>query len=218
MLSVFSAFRRQARSSSDKDKPEGGYTLVELMVVSGIFLTVLSALLTTLEVASRQERRTAAIADNQQTVLNALQALTREIRAANPIRAGATSEEMRTAITVSTGSASDGDQKTFRFKVDSNGALVQEQVGTGVQRVLVPKLLNSPAQPVFSYFDDTGAELTTTGAAAVLPDVIVNCTTRVQIHIISEAPTKVGAPPPYEAVTSVEIRNKLPGGTGCQLP
>ncbi len=208
--------RRQAHSSSEGR--EGGYTLVELMVVSGIFLTVLSALLTTLEVASRQERRTAAIADNQLTVLNALQTLTREIRAANPLEAGATSDEMRTSITLSTGSAADGDRKTYTFRVDANGSLVQEEADTGVQRVLVPKLLNSPSQPLFSYYDETGAELTTTGTNAVLPDVIVDCATRVQIHIISAPPTTVGSPPPYEAITSVEIRNKLPGGTGCQQP
>jgi type II secretory pathway pseudopilin PulG len=219
---VLSYLRRHHRFEYGGDDRSGGYTLVELMVTTGIFLMVMSALLTTLEVASRQERRTSAIVDNQFIVMNALQVLTREIRAANPIETASvtSSDEMRTSIEVSTGSVADGDRKTWRFAVDATtGSLIQEDVSSGSAagaRVLVPRMLNSPNQPVFRYFDAVEQELTTTGFGAVSPADIANCATKVVIHIISAPPTTVGGPPPYEAVSSTELRNRLPGGAGCQ--
>ncbi len=201
-----------------RDRSEGGYTLTELMVTTAIFMTVMSALLTTLEVATRQERRTSAIVDNQFTVLNALQTMSREIRAANPIDSAffASSDEMRWAIAVTTYGESDTDVNRWYFYADADGSLVQEDLDdASFRRVLVPRLINTASQPLFRYYDDLNQELTTTGSGAVEPSVIEQCATRVVIHVISEADTRVGAPPPYEAMTSVDIRNRLPGGTGC---
>lgn len=195
-----------------------GFTLTEVLVVAGISVVVLSVLLTTLEVAVRQERRTTAIVDNQFYTMNAFQAMTREIRGANPLEVAgvASSEEMRRAITVSTGSASGGDRATWRFRVDGTGRLVQERF-QGTTVVLVRPLLhrvgNSPTQPIFRYFDEDRQELTTTGSGAVAPSVIANCTVRVVIHVVSISEFR-GAPP-YEATTDAQVRNKLPGGTGC---
>jgi len=209
----FMAMLRKAREREDS-----GFTLVEVLVVSGIFLMVLSLLLTTLEIAVRQERRTTAIVDNQFRVMNALQSMTREIRGANPIETAgvATSEDMRFALTVSNGSVSAGDRATWRFLVDGQGRLLQQKIEGGAvafERLLVRQILNTQNQPLFRYFDEDHEELTTTGADQVLPSVIAQCTVRVVIDVISASDLQ-GAPP-YRATTDVQVRNKLPGGTGC---
>lgn len=206
------------RHSHSEDREDHGFTLSEVLVVAGIFLTVLSVLLTTLEVALRQERRTAAVVDNNLQVTTALAAMTREIRAANPIdTTGITSsDQMRFSLTVSVGTDQAGDSATWRFSVDGQQRLVQERVVSGAvedQRILIRQLANGPDQPLFRYFDDSGAELTTTGAAAVSPSTVAQCTVRVLIHILS-VPEVRGAPI-HEATTDVQVRNKLPGGTGC---
>lgn len=219
MGSEVMGFSSAMRGYLHRDDREGhGFTVTEVLVVAGIFLTVLSVLLTTLEVALRQERRTAAIVDNNLQVTSAIAAMTREIRAANPIETtGITSsDQMRFSLTVSVGTEEAGDSATWRFSVDGQRRLLQERLVNGAvedQRVLIRELANRPDQPLFRYFDDSGAELTTTGAAAVSPSTVAQCAVRVLIHILS-VPEVRGAPI-HEATTDVQVRNKLPGGTGC---
>jgi len=212
--------QRILRSPRYEPRDDSGFTLTELLVVTAVFMIVVSALLTTLEVAQRQQRRTESIVDNQLQVTNAMQVMTREIRAANPIDVTNITDSsiMKTSITVKTGSQSSNSVKTWRFYLNSNRQLIAQTVLGGSSQgtygiVLLKNVVNAPKQPLFRYFDEFQAELT---PGVVSASTISSCATKVVIDVVSR-PEFIGAPD-YEGVTEVELRNKLPGGTGCQRP
>lgn len=202
---------------------------MEVVITTSILMIVMTAILSTLEVATRQERRTSAVVDNQNNVMNAFNRITRELRGANPIVWDTVidSSEFENSITIWVGSVDQGDRKQWRFGIDpATSELLAECLtncvpqGSGLadaptREVLVPRMVNTATEPLFRYysgFSESDALTTTSGAGdQVDPEQIGICTIRIVVRIRSAAQ---GAAPVYDASTDTEIRNSIPGGVG----
>lgn len=216
-------------NSRYRNRDEAGFSLMEVVVTTSILMIVMTAILSTLELATRQERRTTAVVDNQNTVMVAFNRITRELRGANPIEWSAVvnSSEFERSITFWVGSTSGNDRKQWRFRIDSSSTtseLVAEclsgcvPAGSGLpdvpsREVLIPRLLNSNSEPLFQYYSgySDGDVLTTTAGSPnqVNPQIVSVCTVRIVIRIRSGSE---GGAPVYDASTDAEIRNSIPGG------
>lgn len=215
------------RSNPRDRRGDSGFSLMEVVITTSILMIVMTAILSTLELATRQERRTTAVVDNQNAVMVAFNRLTRELRGANPIEwsAVADSSEFETSVTFWVGSVEGNDRKQWRFRVDtSTSELVAEclsgcvPAGSGLpdlptREVLIPRMANTAAQPVFQYYSGYSDDLILTTTAGspdqVDPQIVSVCTVRIVIRIRSEAG---GGAPVYDASTDTEIRNSIPGG------
>lgn len=216
-----------ADKSANQGQRDDGFSLMELMVVTAILMVVMTAILSMLEVATRQERRTTAVVDNQNNVMLAFNKIGRELRGANPIDVSAVgnTEELENSVTVWVGSESDGNRRQWRFRVDpATSELVQECLsgcagGATTREVLVPRIVNTATEPLFQYFkgygDDPNIDQLKTAAGdpdQVVKEDVAHCTVRIVIRIRSAAEANA---PVYDATTDTEVRNTLPGGRGC---
>lgn len=226
MLLKFAASLRPELRSSDRDD---GFSLLEVVITTSILMIVMTAILSTLELAMRQERRTTAVVDNQNSVMIAMNRVTRELRGANPIDVDnvVDSSEMETAVTLWVGTEASGDLKQWRFRVAPNATTGQPELlaecltncplptSPPSTEVLVPRLANTVAEPVFQYYEgfNDGEILTTTAGASdqVAPDIVARCAVRMTVRIRSDG---AGDAPVYDTSTDAEIRNSIPGGTG----
>lgn len=223
---MFSTF--QMTRSEDRGSRDDGFSLMELIIVTSILMIVMTAILSMLEVSTRQQRRTTAVVDNQNNVMLAFNRMGRELRGANPIDVDGVldSSELETSVTLWVGSDEAGDRVQWRFRIDpATSELVQECLaqcrgGSPSREVLVPRMANTASEPLFQYFkgygDDPAVDQLVTEAGnadQVAPADIGHCTVRIVIRIRS-APD-IREAPIYDATTDTEVRNTLPGGQGC---
>ncbi len=213
-------------------RPESGFTLVELMITMMLLTTVMAAIFGVLESQTRTERRVQIFADNQEVLRQAIVAMQRDIRSSEPLKKLATSPEFALRIELDVyEKITDPAPIAIRWIVDTSTAeLRREVVGIGTTPTAVTHrvsgVANSYAVPLFTFYNanSTAAIPTTTTSIAGSPDPgeynlatanpadIANCAVRIRINLVA-APTP--GPAPARLVSDAQLRNRLPGGTGC---
>ena len=193
-----------------RDTGEGGFTLVELLIVM-ILMGVIGAITLTSFV---QSARSAQVATERLDAVNdltpALQRMTRDLRAASPLvidNGGAYATKVGTEferggvryriVYYVDGVGADAKVLSDRYTVAADGTL--STVGTSN---LVADVENAATEPVFTYFDNDGHQITCTGTTQACRDEHVTAS-RVEIRLIRG----VNDQTPIEYVTSVNIRN-----------
>lgn len=202
---------------------EGGFTLVELlvsMVIFSIVATVAFAGLNSLTTASSgASDRALAIADTR----TALEQLVRDLRAANPIDAvtpvPAYDRSINFSVYCSTSGVDGcvGELRPLRYRVAAN-ALTRDRAGS-VATLVGPEgttavplaerrgaVINTSAQPVFTYYDEDGDRLLTTGPTALPSSSFRDCAKSVEVHLVVVAVS--GDPSSaIELRTRIDLRN-----------
>ena len=204
---------------------EGGYTLIELMVVVLLFSIFGVAVQTSMSAFARTTRvtddKTSAVA----SVRVAEEAIARDLRAANPIddidpeAVTNYQNKVRFAVYCATGTPNCvGNLRQVTYQLVSNR--LEQVIGSNTRVLVGPNgqsavplaerlgsVVNTSTDPVFTYLDKDGQpfEIVSTGQA-VSTRTIHDCTKAVEIHlkVISE-PRKTTTP--YNLVTTVELRN-----------
>ena len=202
---------------------EAGFNVLELLIVMallGVVMSLVGAGFINMTQATRStEERSRADTE----LRNAVEALARDIRAANPIDVQTPvslydtqiSFEIYCATPGGTCTADNLRQKVYR--VVSN-RLEVSVAGGAFRQVLGPSLtsglpitsrqfaiVNSAAEPVFTYLKADGTAIATGGADPAPPQRFRDCTRAVRIHLkmISEP----GNPRPMDLTTTVTLRN-----------
>ena len=213
--------------SPRRNRAEGGYTVLEVMVVVMFMAIFALAVQTSLDAFVRTTRltedKTSVVAD----VRVAEEAVAKELRAANPIDdiapAPVTDYLNKVGFSVFCSTpgvddcGADGLRKvTFRLRENRFEQVVGNQVRVLVGpdgRAAVPAaqrvgaVINSPADPIFTYLDRTGQPFDIQGTAqSVSTRRVHDCTKAVQIHIkVMSEPKKPATA--YNLITTVELRN-----------
>lgn len=201
-----------------RDAGDGGFTLVEVMITGMIAAIVSAALFGMLDSQTKAEQRMSNFVDNQETTRQAIVAMQRDLRSAEPLAPLPTGEDFKFRVDLA---IFDGPESTttesIRWRVEPDGgsgppALVRELVHTnGTVSVThrLPGVANrSLAKPLFTYYRADGSAFSWDDT----PGTIAHCTIRIRIDLRA-AP--VPGPSPVRLVSDVMLRNRLPGGAGC---
>jgi type II secretory pathway pseudopilin PulG len=210
---------RRAESSS-----ESGVTLIELGVV---LAAAASGLVSISDAAKSTQDRSEAISE----LRLAVERIAKDARAANPIDAidaalPVTTYETSLSFSVYCASGPNCGTDNLRrmtYRVVDNRL---EMVTNGTVSTLIRPdttsfppsqskfaIVNSPAEPVFAYFDRDGDRLETSGGTAVSRITLRDCTRTVRIHLRMVAESG-DLDNPISLVTSVTLRN-FNEVTGC---
>jgi type II secretory pathway component PulJ len=208
------------RSAGD----ETGFALVELIVAMGLMSVVAIAgytgVATFTRATSHAEARSQGVADGR----TAIEIILRDLRAANPIDAVTPVSGYDTRVSfsvycsdVGVDGCSTSNLRSVAYQVVSNRL---ERVADGGTTVLVGPsgadalavasqhgaIVNTAAQPVFTYYDAQGVALETQGASAVPATKFRDCARSVRIHLVvltvDDEPSSA-----VELVSKVELRN-----------
>lgn len=193
-------------------RDEGGFTLVELMVVLSILGVVMAICFNVLISVTENEALQQARIQNQEEGRVTMTRLARDIRSANPMFGQATSAVMGTQIDLQLGDAT--APEFIRWKLDDKDLVRQTLASKGgpvvQEHVALAGLYNTERSiQLFRYFDDAVQELDTLTETAA---DIANCAIRVQITMAS-APDPIASA--FIIQSDVQLRNRLPGGIGC---
>lgn len=205
---------------------EGGFSLLELVSVvamMGVFgIAISTGLQSFTTTTTSTQNKNFALAD----VRTAVEAISRDLRAANPIDAIALTEPVskydnRISFTVYCSTVGDNGCSTSnarRVVYEVVGNKLIQTVGLRSRPLLEPAaglaavplaerpgaVVNAPAQPVFAYKTRSGLVLdTTTGTA---PTTFRNCTKTVKIHLVVIADPR-RPDTAINLITSVDLRN-----------
>lgn len=212
-------------------RDEAGFTMTEVLIVTLVMGFVSLMLLQTLDSFTR----TTARVETRSFVLNesrfALETITRDLRAANPIDAvtpvslydNQVSFSVYCTNTGINGCGSD-NLRPITYRVQNNQ--LQRVVGTETRRLAGPlgtsslptaqragAVINSSAEPVFTYFDRNGVKLLTTGASTSPPSHFRDCARSVQIKLKVRSDAGIGGET-TDLSTRVDLRN-YNEVTGC---
>lgn len=215
-MSVLSRLRA-ARRHAD----QAGFSVMELAVVVFIMGILGLTLMTSLDSFTRT---TKTVQDKGRALTDgrtALERVTRDLRAANPIdeyAIGLYNTEARFSVFCSNpgvGTCSSDSLKPLVYRVVSNR--LERVVGTQVPTVLIGPdgptavpvgqqrgaVVNGTSQPVFTYYDKNGVAFDT---ATALPRTIHDCTRSVQIHlkVVAESRDLTNT---IDLITKVDLRN-----------
>lgn len=206
---------------------EGGFTLVELLMVVLLMGLLGVALHTSLDALVRVTRTTqdkSAVSDDVRT---AIEVLGRDLRAANPIDdiAPSSVSDYQNRLTFSVycstpGTADCGTDRLRRVTYQVVGNRLERVVGTTTTVLMGPNaqtavpvdqrlgaVANSASEPVFRYFDRTGAGLDVSGGdSSVTTRRVHDCTKSVELHVkVVSEPRKPATA--YNLVTTLNLRN-----------
>lgn len=194
---------------------EEGFTVAEMAVTVMIMGMVLVVLFGSLNTMMASERRQQAKISNQEQVRAVMAQMSRDLRAANPLLPADAVGDYVSRFDVALGPL-DGTQTHVRWVL--SGTTLKRQTISPAGTVLTSNdvLFNvtngSTSDPLFRYYSDTATELQVSGLTPVTVGDVENCTIRV--HIAIEARPERQAPA-FREETDAELRNRLPGGTGC---
>jgi len=216
-----------ARSRDDDAvaNDESGFTLIELVIATGILLLVLGMLLSTLVSLTRSEDRAQRLVTNEQNVRFELDQLAREIRASNPLVILGTTTAYSTQIEMVLGPTG-GTQSVVRWTYDTDPAspkyeqlsrqLMSDSSSTATVLATSWYLIRvrdvETNTALFTYYD--AAEHDMVANPNYSASDIANCAIRVHISLSSDSNP---GPLPFTETQDVELRNRLPGGTGCPI-
>ena len=207
------------------DPGETGFTIIEVVISTSILLLVLAMFFNTLVSLTRSEDRAQRLVVNEQSVRFELDQLAREIRSSNPLAiltATATYSNQIEMVLGPTG----GTQTVVRWTYDTDPAsptyekldrqLMSDTsqtasvLATSWQLIRVRNV--ESAKPIFTYYDAADQDMVADGNYTASD--IANCAIRVRIELSSDS---MPGPLPFTETQDVELRNRLPGGTGCPL-
>ncbi len=206
---------------------EDGFTLVELLMVVLLMGLLGIALHTSLDALVRVTRTTQDKSSVSDEVRTAIEAMARDLRAANPIDDIAPSlvsdyqKKIQFSVFCSTpGTAGCGSDRLRRVTYQVVGNRLERVVGTTTTVLVGPNaqtavpvdqrlgaVVNSASEPVFAYFDKAGTELDVSSAgSSVTTRRVHDCTRSVQVHlkVVSEPRKPATA---YNLVTTLDLRN-----------
>lgn len=211
-------------------RAESGFTVIELMITTLILTTVMAAILGVLESQTRTERRVQIFADNQEVLRQAVVAMQRDIRSSEPLKRLCTSPEFALRIDLDVYERiTDPDPVPIRWIVDTATKELRREI---VDIVEVPNACptvtavavthrvtgveNSFAVPLYEFFSanssTTDESIGRYNLASANPSDIASCAVRIRIQLLA-APTP--GPAPARITSDTQLRNRLPGGTGC---
>ena len=211
--------RYQPSGVGDEAAIEGGFSLIEMVVVVSILMLVMGALLGALESMTTSERRTSSRVDDEQNIRFVAYALTRDLRAANPVLVTPAVPGLHNEVdlclgdVVGTSLACAAGQTQVRWVYDSAAATLTRYTVVGLTQTstqVLSGVANASTAPVFAWYGRAHA-----GDLAVAPDMsptdVANCAASVQVTIV--AGSRVGLAPITES-SEVGLRNQG-GGPGC---
>lgn len=202
-------------------RDQAGFSLVELSMVvfvMGIFaLTIATSMDSFTKSTKSMQDKGSALADTRV----ALERITRDLRAANPIdeyAIGLYNTQAKFSVYCSTAGADPCGTNSLRpvvYRVVSNR--LERVVGTQAPTVLVGPagpsgvpveqqkgaVVNGAGEPVFTYYDKNGVAFDTSTA---LPRTIHDCARSVQIHLRVMTQSRDTANP-VTLITKVDLRN-----------
>lgn len=202
---------------------ENGFTVVELTIASVVLAIVVASMVGLLDSQTRADKRIQALVNSQEDVRLALTAVSRDIRAADPMIAQATLDDYRDQIDMTLYDPS-GASRHVRWKLDPSAQVLTRATiatdGTSSTTYRVPRVRNdasTTAQPLFSYYDGANNNLlglnSAPGQSSTLPGDMVRCTSRVHVRIVAD--TNPG-PQPFTDEADVELRNQAASSSGQQ--
>lgn len=203
---------------------EQGFTVTELAVVVLVMSIVMVSLLPAL---SSMTNSTNSIANKSLTttdVRQAMETISRDLRAANPISAVSSVATLDNQVsftvycsTPGVGDCTSQSQRPVSYAL--SGYAVTQTRGTATRTLLagrgtptltaakrVAAVVNTSAQPLFTYFDHTGSILATSGTLAAAPEDFRDCTTTVQVHLVVIADPN-NTTSPIDLTSLVALRN-----------
>jgi type II secretory pathway component PulJ len=207
------------------ESTDAGFTIVEVVISTAILLLVLAMFFDTLVSLTKSEDRAQRLVANEQSVRFELDQLAREIRAANPLTILATAAAYSNQIEIVLGPTG-GTQSVVRWTYDTDPSsptyekldrqLMSDASSSATVLATSWHLIRvrnvESATPVFTYYDAADQDMVADGNYTASD--IANCAIRVRIELSSDS---MPGPLPFTETQDVELRNRLPGGTGCPL-
>lgn len=203
---------------------EVGFTIVELAITTALLMTVMAAIFGILDSQTRTERRVHAFADNQELLRQAVVAIQRDVRSSEPLKRLATSPEYALRMDLDVyDKITDPTPIPIRWIVDTTRKELRRELldaagnPTGTTH-RVTGVENSYAVPLFTLFSaNAGLGDEALGRYDLASDTsadIASCAVRIRIELLA-APNR--GPAPARLVSDAQLRNRLPGGTGCPV-
>lgn len=204
---------------------EEGFSLVELLVVmlvmSIVSAIVMAAMVSYTRSTAAAEARTRALSDTRRAV----ETITRDLRAANPIDAvtpvSLYDSQVEFSIYCSNagvGECGANNLRQVRYRYDAATRTLYRDVVTGSAPLLGPTdtpslaaskrlgaVVNSSSQPVFQYFDRDGNRFNTTSGNAPPATTFRDCAKTVRIHLVVRSEANTDAT--VDLTTDVALRN-----------
>jgi prepilin-type N-terminal cleavage/methylation domain-containing protein len=204
------------RIAARRRPDDAGMTLIELLVTM-ILMGVIGSVVTAGVVSSMQDQRRAkSRLDAVSSTQRALERVTKDLRAADPLVA-ADARSVTTLVYHGTGVNGACEQR--RYYVNATNQLVQEiakypasptganrtgGLGTASSRVLVAKIANTTTQPVFVYQRIDPAQAALVTVTTPVASTLVSLVDSVTINV--KAGLKFGQQP-VVVQTAVDLRN-----------
>jgi type II secretory pathway pseudopilin PulG len=218
---VLTRYRRLRVAASEED----GFSLIELVISMGILMLVLGMFFSTLDSLTRSEDRAQRLVSNEQNVRFELDQLAREVRAANPLVILSSTTQYSDQIEMVLGPTG-GAQSVVRWTYETDPSaenyerlsreLMSDTSATATVLSTSWYLIRvrnvESGIPIFTYYDANQSDMV--GNPNYTASDIANCAIRVHIQLTSDSNP---GPLPFTETQDVELRNRLPGGTGCLI-
>ena len=206
---------------------ESGFTVVELAVTMGIAMSVMASILGILVSQSNAERRVSSFADNQEVLRQAIVAMQRDIRSAEPLEQLAHPSHYATQIRLNVYEDISAPPVPIRWIVDTttkelrrellnvtvnnDGSVTTVVIGVTYR---VPGVVNDYAigNHLFVFYTAERSQKPFALDDSSSAFDIAHCTVRIQINLRA-APNR--GPEPALLTSDAQLRNRLPGGIGC---
>lgn len=172
-----------------------GFTLIELVVSMSILMVVLGALVGGMATLFNTEKRSSTHITDEQSARFVMDAVTRDLRAANPVLPQTALSTYHSTADVLTGPAGSG-QVHLRWTYDGVGTLRRWTVnadGTTSLSGTYPGIVNGAGVPVFSWIDRLGQDLTAPGLGWATVGDVARCATSVQVTLVVDSRPSVPA-------------------------
>ena len=194
--------------------PEG-FSLLEVTIAVALSSIVVTALAGVLMSQSKAERRVGAFANNQEEVRQAMVALQRDLRSAEPLLTLGSSADYALRVDLSIYEEIDSPapiQVTWRVDTSTSSLLREEPDGSGgsVTTYRLQGVANSASQPLFSFYKANGGALV---PGSDVPADIAACASRIHLNLVAAPDREAG---PARLDSDVQLRNRQTG-TGCPL-
>jgi prepilin-type N-terminal cleavage/methylation domain-containing protein len=180
---------------------EAGFTLTELVITVSILSVVLATMFSVLASFTSRTTETQERSHTLSDARTAVETITRDLRAANPINPVAPIANYDTSVsfsvycaTVGVASCGTGNLRPVTYSVVSNE--LRQTIGSTTKVLLGPSgsgstvtarrgaIVNTASQPVFRYYKKDGTLLPTSGDLSVTPEKFRDCAQYVEIHLV----------------------------------